>query len=291
MDFVDEDIRFVTPDQTAACIARAAQTAGAMAAQLSSRAPGSAELRVAVVGRPNVGKSSLVNALAGRRVAIVADQTGTTRDYVEVSVDLRPSGEDNAPALPARAARFRCTVVDTAGVEPTPPGVVAALNAAAQRLAAEQSARADCCIVCLDSTLPFDEWAPSRLVGEPDRTIVVLTKCDQTPRFAIPPDVIATSAQTGQGLGELRARLAACLAGRRSTSAGAVAATVSRCHDGLRRTVESLTQAWALVTAGGGDELVAAEIRLSLDELGRIVGAVYTDDLLDRIFSRFCIGK
>jgi tRNA modification GTPase len=71
----------------------------------------------------------------------------------------------------------------------------------------------------------------------------------------------------------------------------AVASTAARCRDSVERAIECVTNAFRLVELGTGDELVSAEIRHALDELGKITGAVYTEDVLDRIFSRFCIGK
>ena len=76
-----------------------------------------------------------------------------------------------------------------------------------------------------------------------------------------------------------------------SNPSGAVASTAARCGESLRLATESLTRAGEIAEHQGGDELIAAEIRTALVELGKVVGTIYTDDLLDRIFSRFCIGK
>jgi tRNA modification GTPase len=77
----------------------------------------------------------------------------------------------------------------------------------------------------------------------------------------------------------------------RASSAHFVAGTAARCRESLDRAAVGLCDALAIARQRGGDELVAAELRLALDELGQVVGAVYTDDVLDRVFSRFCIGK
>jgi tRNA modification GTPase len=137
------------------------------------------------------------------------------------------------------------------------------------------------------------------------RRIVVLTKCDlpalivarqsrlhsagETPaRKIIIEQPLRTSSLRGEGIEDLRRRLrAACLAAR-SAGAEAVVGTADRCRESLRRAAKALRRAKALA---GQSELAAEEIRAALNELGKVVGAVHADDLLDRVFSRFCIGK
>lgn len=116
-----------------------------------------------------------------------------------------------------------------------------------------------------------------------------MTKAD-CPRRAPPvPDAIVTSCLTGEGLDRLRQRLrSAVLTGE---SGQVVASTAARCRSSLRQAAEALAAARELLAHDGGEELLAMQLRVALDELGQVVGAVYTDDILDRIFSRFCIGK
>jgi tRNA modification GTPase len=104
--------------------------------------------------------------------------------------------------------------------------------------------------------------------------------------------VIATSSLTGQGLDELCAVLRDLLAVESTAARGQVmSATADRCRESIRLAQAALVRATEVLADGGGDELVAVELRDALHELGRVVGAVYTDDLLDRIFGTFCIGK
>jgi tRNA modification GTPase len=119
-----------------------------------------------------------------------------------------------------------------------------------------------------------------------DDQLLVWTKCDR----AAPPTVagIASSSRTGVGLNELRRAIAARLA---ELSTSAVASTAARCGESVDRTAAALSRAIELATAQAGEELVAAEVRAALDGLGEVAGVVYTDDVLDRVFSRFCIGK
>jgi tRNA modification GTPase len=105
------------------------------------------------------------------------------------------------------------------------------------------------------------------------------------------PSVICSS-RTGQGLDELTAVLRTLLIREDSSNASQIVdATASRCRESVRLANESLRRAVEPAEVGGSNELVAVEIRAALDEIGKVVGAVYTDDLLDRIFGSFCIGK
>jgi tRNA modification GTPase len=118
----------------------------------------------------------------------------------------------------------------------------------------------------------------------------VLTKID-LPHDAARVTGVATSSSTGDGLHALERAIVQRLDELPGREYLAMAPTAIRCRDSLRRAGEALRQSQELVDNQMGQELVAAEIRLALDELGKTVGAVYTEDILDRIFGRFCIGK
>lgn len=102
---------------------------------------------------------------------------------------------------------------------------------------------------------------------------------------------IRVSAATGLGLDHLRRAIAEELIASQAARGDVVGATAVRCRDSLRRAEDALSEAVGVARSRRGDELVAAELRAAIDELGRVAGVVYTDDILDRIFSRFCIGK
>jgi tRNA modification GTPase len=118
----------------------------------------------------------------------------------------------------------------------------------------------------------------------------VWTKVDAAQPQGI-PTALGTSSVTGQGIEPLRNRLRDTILASAGGEHHVVASTAVRCRESLRLASESLSRASTIVTTGCAEELVAAEIRVALEELGKVVGAVYTDDILDRIFSRFCIGK
>jgi tRNA modification GTPase len=254
-----------------------------------------------------VGKSSLFNALAGRERALVSPVAGTTRDYLTAELELdgvRVQLVDTAGVEDCGGGRAEC------GVPPAPTSTESALrvphstlrstiSSAAQHLTAEQAAAAQVRLLCLDSTRSLNDWERQRLAAAPSSAtssspteLIVLTKCDEGRASAtVWPRAVATSARTGQGLAELRRRLREAAESSPRGDMTVVAATAARCRDSLRLAAGSLERARRLANQQAGEELVAAETRVALHELGKVVGAVYTDDLLDRIFSRFCIGK
>ncbi len=277
LDFADEDLSFIAQGELLARLQAAQAAVAAVADQMASRGRSDAAGRAAIVGLPNAGKSRLFNVLTRRGGAIVSPVAGTTRDYLTARLDL---------------AGVSCVLVDTAGRESADEVGASPVAAAAQRLADEQATAAEVRLVCLDSSRPIDAWEQSQLDRDasPDR-VLVWTKVDLAPGRTLDRRALATSSATGAGLDPLRERLREALLAASGGPAGAVAITAARCADSVRTAAASLHRASNLVDEGGGEELVAAEVRTALDALGHVVGAVYAEDLLDRIFSRFCIGK
>ncbi len=250
----------------------------------------------AVTGRPNVGKSSLVNALVERDVAIVSATPGTTRDALETRVVLG--------GVPV-------TLVDTAGLRESTD----AIEAEGVRRALVRAADADLVIVVVEagSENGNDCEAPPLLAGggwgegvvgpprtpppnplpqgegEPPRSLSatrlrVINKIDLG--GTVPPHAIGVSALTGKGLDTLRARLAEA-ARSLTESAGPPPLTQARHRAALQEAAARL--------AGAGiaelPELRAEDLRLALRAMGRITGSVGVEDILDTLFARFCIGK
>jgi tRNA modification GTPase len=124
--------------------------------------------------------------------------------------------------------------------------------------------------------------------------VIVGTKCDLIEQF--PPgrsdsQMLLVNARTGKGLANLVERCATILAGSASDGTEILGTTAARCRESLTHCREALTRAACAAESSLGDEIVALELRESLEQLGRVLGTVYTDDILGRIFSRFCIGK
>jgi tRNA modification GTPase len=305
LDFAEEDIRFVAHDELERRLASAADDVARLLDQMRSREQTGTAPRVVLVGEPNAGKSSLFNALVGSTGALVSPIPGTTRDYVRARLEL---------------GGIFCELIDTAGLDGEP--TVDAVATAAQRMTREQSEQAELQLVCIDSTrLPRPHSrSPSPLTGEGRLAVsssnggegvarqadagsqvmaavntprlVVLTKCDLSAAECQVKDTIATSSIACVGLDELKAAIRDRLATTdESSSISVVAGTVRRCRESLCLAFDALARARKLTADQSGEELIAAELRGGLVEVGKIVGAIYTDDLLDRIFSRFCIGK
>jgi tRNA modification GTPase len=236
---------------------------------------------VVLVGAPNIGKSSLFNALVGRDAALVADEAGTTRDWIAARLD-------SAPTEPA------CLVVDVAGLD---EGATAMpLPAAAERARAE-IARADVVVACIDAgTLAAQGGiagaAPSialpHLPAVP--RIDVVTRCDLA---AAPPSAaLATSSRRGTGIAALRAailRAVASLPGGGSPATRALRAGMADARDAI----VAARLAAASGPAGGPDDeaVVAGLLRRAAAALAAVTGAEIGTDIIDRIFSRHCIGK
>lgn len=273
LDFADEDIEFIAADTLIAEIETARTTIAHLTEQMQSRSLAGERIEAALVGWPNVGKSSLFNALAGSAAALTSPRPGTTRDYLTARLEL--DGTD-------------VTLVDTAGI--CDDELPEAVDRASLCVGSRERERAAIEILCLDTTRPLNAWERKQL-AEPctRRRVVVLTKTDAPRRTDYAGEAVATSSHRGAGLSELAARLRD-LAIASQQNGDVLPATAQRCRESLRLAGECLERARSLA-AGGNEELVAAELRVALYEIGKVVGAVYTDDVLDRVFSRFCIGK
>ena len=162
----------------------------------------------------------------------------------------------------------------------------------AQQAAHGQRRQAAIELFCVDSTRPLTDWERAQLDAHPPGArVIVLTKSDLPREVLVPDGAVPTSSTTGAGLVELRRRLLMAAVADAGDTGRMVSATAARCQDSLRAAAAALQRAQDLVDQRAGEELVAVELRGALDDLGQVVGAVYTEDLLDRIFSRFCIGK
>lgn len=225
--------------------------------------------RVGLFGRPNAGKSSLLNALLGRDRAIVSPRPGTTRDVLEEAAELA--------GLPA-------TLIDTAGLREAEEEE----EAEGVRRAEEQLAACDVAVLLCDAAAGEAEAAPLRARAAALRAgaplLQVWSRCD----LAAPPAPgLAVSARTGEGLEALAAAVAAAAAPLDAEEAPACGA---RQRDALAAALEELDAASAELAAGR-DELLAARLRAACARLGELLGEGAGPDVLDAVFSRFCLGK
>lgn len=270
IDFSDEDI----PDGLVGGVRTTAEgLRDAIQAHLSDGRRGERlrdGIHIAIVGPPNAGKSSLLNWLAGRDAAIVSDIAGTTRDIVEVHLDL---------------GGYPVVLADTAGLRETADSI----EEEGVRRALARAESADLSVIVLDgSAWPDVDAGAKRLVG--DDALVAVNKVDlatipETPRLdghrAYP-----ISVTTGAGLDALLRAIEAEVTQRWGLS-GDATVTRARHRQGLEETVACLDRA----LSGEEAELVAEDLRLAARALGGITGRVDVEDLLDVIFHDFCIGK
>jgi tRNA modification GTPase len=275
IDFPDEGD--VPHDLVAPALAIARELHGEIGALLADQRRGE-RLRdgavVAIAGPVNVGKSSIINRLSGRSAAIVSPQAGTTRDVIEVNLDL---------------GGYPVTVLDTAGIRDSDDPV----EQEGMRRARERASQADLILWVVDATDPSPP--PVDLHERFPETWVALNKCDlirrdskNDPRWLHDHKSVIISAKTGDSFDKLLTMLEEFLVNNFSVNESVVITRerhrhlLSRCHQALGR---------ALGEPLGREDIIAEELRLAARDLGRLTGCVDVEDVLDVIFRDFCIGK
>lgn len=272
IDFPDDDVDYLAEGDVAARLNRLA----ASLSELRERAVRGSVLRegmqLAIVGAPNVGKSSLLNTLAQRDTAIVTEIPGTTRDVLREVIDL-----DGIPVH----------VADTAGLRETEDPV----ELEGVERARAEIARADAILLVVDDREGITRADWSRLPDQAHRppVTVVHNKADLTTRQAgVVDDGVRLSAATGDGLDAL----AGVLREKAGLNSGESEFTARRRHlEALDRAAEALESGRRQLQTHAAGELVAEDLRNAHDALGTITGTFTSDDLLGEIFASFCIGK
>ncbi|MBY6211441.1 tRNA uridine-5-carboxymethylaminomethyl(34) synthesis GTPase MnmE [Microbulbifer agarilyticus] len=282
IDFPEEEIDFLADGKVAADIEALLAQLDSVEAEARQGAIMREGMQVAIAGKPNAGKSSLLNALAGKDSAIVTDIAGTTRDVLREHIHI-----DGMPLH----------IADTAGLRESPDQV----EQIGMQRAWDEIHSADRVLLVVDaaevtSLDPEQAWPEfTAQLPDPDKLTLVVNKLDltdYTPGLQAHSDgvpVVAISAKTGAGIDALRDHLKQCM-GYQSGNEGSFSAR--------RRHLDALAQARAFITAGqaqlnasGAGELLAEDLRQAQQSLGEITGAMTADELLGKIFGSFCIGK
>jgi tRNA modification GTPase len=235
--------------------------------------------RVAIVGRPNVGKSSLLNALLGEERAIVTAIAGTTRDIIEESIEIA-----GVPVVLSDTAGLRADAgdeVERIGIERTGAAIE----------------RAHLVLLVVDGSQPLtaaDQQALHASAGS--RRVIVVNKSDlpvlvDLPATAEAAAVVRASARQHAGLDELRDAIGKSLHADLPPLESDTVLTNARHRDALVKAREALAMTAAGLDAGQPADIVAVTVQDALDRIGEVTGTVTSEDVLDRVFSRFCLGK
>ncbi len=281
IDFSDEDLRFVSTDQTRKTL----ESLRHQTVDLLSTASSGVALRegvaTAIVGRPNVGKSSLMNALLMQNRAIVTEIPGTTRDVIEEYLDLE--------GIPLR-------IMDTAGLRETTDRVERE-GIIRTRQAID---RADLVLLVVEAGNPKTQEETSWIEGAKKKPMLLVhNKMDLLPPGTERlteleldgPKNLFVSAVTGEGLKDLKAAILKLVRGGIVTS-GEREAMINERHKSLLLNVKyNIEQSLDTLQEDTSPELIALDLRAAIDALGEVTGETTTEDLLDRIFLQFCIGK
>ncbi len=277
IDFPDEDI---DPDTGTALLVRLDTVLAGLDALLATAGQGRIlreGVRTVIYGEPNVGKSSLLNALLGQDRAIVSPTPGTTRDTIEERVNVR--------GLPLR-------LIDTAGLRDT----LDPLEAAGIERTRNTLARADLALHVFDASAP----PPANLKADPlprgSVEIRVLNKVDLGlhpgwESLLSEPAAVQASCVTPTGTDRLAEAIYDRVTGGQLHWSPSTAAINARHQDCLHRARQAAQAAREVLAAGRSPEFVALDLRQALDAVGEVIGGVDTEDILGRIFSTFCIGK
>jgi tRNA modification GTPase len=279
IDFPEEDIELLQRNELAEKIESLRQRIAAILSTYEWGRLFREGAKVCIAGRPNVGKSSLLNALLGEERVIVAATPGTTRDVIEESINL-----DGLPVV----------LWDTAGIHETDDPVESiGVEFSRKRLEA-----ADATLVVLDGSERHNsEDALILHAANGKKGLLIINKNDLPQRLdpawiaeaARDKALVFISAREGSGIGELKNTLRELLLD--APIEPEVALTNSRHKVALEKTIHALDNAAGAVRAGVAPDLVIVDLSEARDGLAEIIGAVYNEDILERIFTKFCIGK
>ncbi len=278
LDFIEEDVEFASRDQLRKLLDALISEIETLLATYETGRLVMHGVRTVFAGAPNAGKSTLLNTLTGRDRAIVSDVAGTTRDTIDA--DWSYGG-------------LLFTLTDTAGIRVTGD----AIEAEGVRRSEKAIQDADLVVFLLDLSLPNSEDAISQIqkmkASFPEKPFLITgTKSDlakEQPESFKPDHTI--SSVTGEGIEDLKEAMKNAVLGSREIDTSGLLVTSSRHRDALQKTKHHVESALNALETGITGDFLAIDLRSALHQLGSITGEITTEDLLDSIFSRFCIGK
>lgn len=282
VDFSDEDLSLPPRENVLTYLDNAATDIDKLLSGAGEGELVRSGVRLAIVGKPNVGKSSLLNALLNRERAIVTAVPGTTRDTLEETIAI-----DGIPFV----------VTDTAGIRDTDD----AIESHGVERSRQSLAGADVAAVIVDASAGIsiedagviEEAGGCPVLVAANKSDLLCRRGETRGRELVPPGipVVFVSAKTGEGVSEFRQACRALVLGARIDATNEVMISSARQADALRRAAAALARARDALASGLSEEFAAGEIYGALDCVGEITGRTVSSEILDRIFERFCIGK
>jgi tRNA modification GTPase len=281
IDFPEDDLLVDTSSTLAAQIQTIAEAAGGLIATFHDGCLYASGVQAVITGKPNVGKSSVLNELLGDERAIVTDIPGTTRDVIQETMTIG--------GMPIH-------LIDTAGLDDSDQ----AIERAGMDRARKKIAHADIILLVLDASRPLDH-ADDSVAGllKNKNIIIVINKTDLPPAWA--PEkltsfqpaarTVSVSSLNHTGFDQLKKAISHLVGNHRSISPSDILIANARHRSALEKTREALGHALSGLLCDRSPELVAIDMHAALDALGEITGRTAAEDILDVIFSRFCIGK
>jgi tRNA modification GTPase len=279
LDFIEEDVEFASKDQLLVLLQELNLSIKSLLSTYETGRLVKNGVRTVIAGKPNAGKSTLLNALMGKDRAIVSDIAGTTRDVIDA--DWNYDG-------------LLFTLTDTAGLREA----IDLIEAEGVRRSRKAISEADLIVYLVDLSQPSDpieieaistirkEFAHKSL-------LVVGNKTDKADANAVARPELdhSISATTGNEIDTLKERMKKAVLANRDIDTSGLLVTSSRHRDALEKTQTHVNDAICAIYSGSTGDFISIDLRAALHELGTITGEITTEDLLDSIFSRFCIGK
>lgn len=275
VDYPEEGLEFATEDELKDELEAIAHTLKSLTLSFHDGKLFNSGLSLCLIGSPNVGKSSLMNALIGRDRAIVTDIPGTTRDLLSEDI---------------RLGSLHFTLTDTAGIRETTE-VVEIEGIKRSKIAAKE---ADLILLVLDASRSITKEDEALLTTLPlEKTIIIWNKIDQneTPPFLDVPHIVHTSAKDLLGIEELKQTIHEVIWKGRMPDKSAVVITKERHYQAVKKALTLVEKALFDLRLATSPEFIAYDLRSSLYSLSQIIGTNVTEDILSSIFANFCVGK